>query len=476
MEIRDSLTESLSADAIFSFLQEANTLFPVPLSQKTDLRKYAEKIYERADYFFCLDRGKIVGLLAGYVEHSIDRIAYVSCLCVLPAYQGKGLASDLLASFIDRAAKQHLRAIHLYTHKDNAIAGKLYQHFGFDRWYLEGESRPDDIHLIKFLGKKSVLITAIGSFSADITIKNLKKYDCRVIGTDIYDKEWVADAYQVDTFYQVPKVVDAAAYKREILAICEQENISYILPSTDIEVDFFIRYRKLFDEKNICICLSPTDTLKLCRDKKLQQEFIREHIPAVNAIPTEHIRPGMECPYAFPVVCKLLNGRSSQGLHYIKTQTEWAYFVNNSDLTGYVVQPEIEGCIVAVDVVRQRDGSAAVVIPREELLRTLNGAGTSVKVYNDPKLKEQCISLADKFGVVGCVCFEFIKTADGIYYYLECNPRFSGGIEFSCIAGYDCILNHIRAVEGKDIELFEPKGEIYIARKYEEYVTKLKKA
>ncbi|MFQ9705363.1 MAG: ATP-grasp domain-containing protein [Enterocloster clostridioformis] len=52
----------------------------------------------------------------------------------------------------------------------------------------------------------------------------------------------------------------------------------------------------------------------------------------------------------------------------------------------------------------------------------------------------------------GCVNMEFIEDRDGVYHMLECNPRFSGGVEFSCLAGYDCVTNHLRCFEGKEIE------------------------
>ena len=81
--------------------------------------------------------------------------------------------------------------------------------------------------------------------------------------------------------------------------------------------------------------------------------------------------------------------------------------------------------------------------------------------------------LADKLGVIGCVNFEFLRDDEGTYYYVECNPRFSGGVEFSCLAGYDCVSNHVRAFENNKIDEFQLNRNMYIARKYEEYVTRI---
>ena len=56
-------------------------------------------------------------------------------------------------------------------------------------------------------------------------------------------------------------------------------------------------------------------------------------------------------------------------------------------------------------------------------------------------------------------------------YFLECNPRFSGGVEFSCMSGYDCVKNHINCFNNQEIDERRQYKSQYIARKYEEYVT-----
>ena len=51
---------------------------------------------------------------------------------------------------------------------------------------------------------RTVVVTAIGSFSADIVIRKCRENGIRVIGCDVYPREWIADAGNVDVFYQVP--------------------------------------------------------------------------------------------------------------------------------------------------------------------------------------------------------------------------------------------------------------------------------
>ena len=39
--------------------------------------------------------------------------------------------------------------------------------------------------------------------------------------------------------------------------------------------------------------------------------------------------------------------------------------------------------------------------------------------------------------------------------------------------GYDCVTNHLRCFEGREIERDDRITGMYIARKYEEYITKV---
>lgn len=318
---------------------------------------------------------------------------------------------------------------------------------------------------------KTILVTAIGSFSADIVIKNMRKNGYRIIGTDIYPNTWVVDAANVDKFYQVPKVNYEDAYFNSILNICDTENVTHIFPLTDVEIDFYNVKRSYFDNREICLCISSEKAINICRNKKTQQEFIDHNLPDVITIPSYYAKECNNPPFDYPIIAKPYDGRSSIGLNIIETVEDWNRFIKTVEINKYIIQPHISGDVVTVDVVC--DGNTIVAIPRLELLRTMNGAGTSVKVFPDHELETTCKQLAKGIGVLGCVNFEFILDHDGRYHYIECNPRFSGGVEFSCLAGYDCVSNHIKCFESEHIDSFELKNTYYMARKYEEYVTKI---
>lgn len=317
----------------------------------------------------------------------------------------------------------------------------------------------------------TVVVTAIGSFSGDVVIKKLKNMGIRVIGCDIYPREWIADSMNVDSFYQVPYASDEGRYVEAVLSLCEKECADGMLVLTDVEVDVWNRNRDLLEEQGVLLCLSKKETIEICRDKRSLYQVLREQ-GVGNPIPTIRLNESAGEEISFPMVIKPYNGRSSQGLSYIHTQQDYDQWIKGKDLDQYVKQPFLKGSILTVDVVRQEETSTTVTIGRKELLRTANGAGTSVFVFSDPQLEAECENIAQVLQIRGCVNFEFIETEDKTVHFLECNPRFSGGVEFSCMAGYDCISNHIRCFTGDVIDLAEEKAEMYIARKYEEYITK----
>lgn len=318
----------------------------------------------------------------------------------------------------------------------------------------------------------TVLVTAIGSFSADVVIRRLHELGARVIGCDIYPREWVADSMNVDEFYRAPYATDADAYESFIRDVCAREGVDLIMPLTDVEVDFYNAGFRDSAPSGVTVCISPSGAIALCRDKDAMADFLATSKSGVRGIPTQKLVDVAEEGFEGPVVVKPTDGRSSQDLSRCRDAGAWDAARHPADPERYIVQPLIDGPIVTVDIVRSPDGTVCVAVPREELLRTLNGAGTSVHVFHDAELEVSCRALANELGVVGCVNFEFIRSERG-YRFLECNPRFSGGVEFSCIAGYDCVGNHLRAYTGEPLETLEPFAGCWIARKYEELVTKV---
>jgi len=266
-----------------------------------------------------------------------------------------------------------------------------------------------------------------------------------------------------------------------LIDVCDKEEADFLLPLTDVEIDVLHQWPEAAETLGVTICVSGPETIALCRDKGAMEHFLADKeicslIPgrSLREVVEQEAESGYEA-LTYPLVLKPVDGRSSQGLRMVDDAGEMAWAVEQCRgvVDRYLVQPKISGNITTVDVIRCPETESVVCLPRRELLRTLNGAGTSVEIYRNPRLEEQCRKLAEQLDIRGCVNFEFIEHVqkDGSveWFFLECNPRFSGGVAFSCMAGYDMVENHLRCFEGREIA---PMGEIggqFIARRYTEY-------
>lgn len=361
--------------------------------------------------------------------------------------------------------------------------------------------------------KRTVLVTAIGSFSAEAAIGGCRREEFRVVGCDIYPAEWVANSREVDVFYQAPYATDQDAYRAFLLEVCSREQVDYLLPLTDVEVDVLHGWEDASKALGAVICMSGPETITLCRDKELLERFLAgrgvcrtipgRRLSAVmkaQADVTEATvaedsegaagdhgpenwreRKAVGAGLRYPLVIKPRDGRSSQGLRMVEDPEEFAFVARRlqNEADRYLVQEKISGRVVTVDVIRDPERDFCACLPRRELLRTLNGAGTSVQVFRDETLEQQCREIAAALDVRGCVNFEFIEQeGTGDFYFLECNPRFAGGVAFSFVAGYDMTRNHLRYFEGKRLEPMPGSywtGSQYIARRYKEYWMKEEK-
>lgn len=80
--------------------------------------------------------------------------------------------------------------------------------------------------------------------------------------------------------------------------------------------------------------------------------------------------------------------------------------------------------MVTVDVVREPESGRIVTVSRRELLRTPNGAGTSVQVFFDERLARQCEAIATMLNIRGCVNFEFVEKVPGNGIFWNAIPDF----------------------------------------------------
>ncbi|WP_322971400.1 ATP-grasp domain-containing protein [Faecalibacter sp. LW9] len=290
----------------------------------------------------------------------------------------------------------------------------------------------------------NILITAIGSYSVSTVIKSLKldkRFD-KFFGCDIYPKEWHYITKEFDQVFLAPYVTEENKYLKFIQDIIIDNDIKIIIPSTDIEVDFFNKHRNYF--KNTLITIGSEQFIKIARDKYLLSEFLNSNnFKVPNTYTYDQLNDAK-----FPLIGKPKNGRSSEGIIRLKDISDLG---TNQSYDNYIFQEFLQGNVVTVDIINDIKKGITVSIPRKELIRTSNGAGMTVEMFYDDKLNTLVKEISNKIGAFGAFNMEFIIN-ENEYFLIDINPRFSAGIGFTQFLGYNYVVNTINYYLQEKIE------------------------
>lgn len=310
----------------------------------------------------------------------------------------------------------------------------------------------------------NILITAIGSFSAECVVDSYKEINTinKIIGCDIYPKEYHNITKKCDFVLQAPLVSNRLEYKQFIIDTCSEYDIDLIIPLTDLEVDFFNSNRDIFNDNNIQVTIGSFNFLSIARNKKKLSEFLKQnHFDAIKTYSINDLDNA-----SFPIIGKPIDGRSSEGLIKINSINE----VNNKlEYANYIFQEFIDGRICTVDYIRDRKTERYCALPRIELLRTTNGAGMTVEIVHNPEIIELANEIGSLLDVHGCINFEFIVKGSN-YYLIDLNPRFSAGVGFSKLAGYDFPKNLLNLYTNKELEPLPDYPRMILQKKIIEVV------
>jgi ribosomal protein S18 acetylase RimI-like enzyme len=136
---RPELVENRASGAeILIHLARCDARFVPPLSDRVDLGPYARRLYEKAHRFEAWASGELIGLVAAYFNDE-DGEAFISNVSVDEGFQGRGIASALLARAVANAGAAGLTRVHLHVGTGNFAARHLFEKLGFRVCLVQGE-------------------------------------------------------------------------------------------------------------------------------------------------------------------------------------------------------------------------------------------------------------------------------------------------------------------------------------------------
>lgn len=124
-------TQTATAKNISAHLKCCDSTFIPTLSSRLDINEYAKKICKNAQTLEAWADDELIGLVAIY-SNSPDRVtAFITSVSVLPKWQGRGIATQLLADCILRMQMMGFAHIELEVGPNNKTAVALYSKQGF---------------------------------------------------------------------------------------------------------------------------------------------------------------------------------------------------------------------------------------------------------------------------------------------------------------------------------------------------------
>ena len=146
LKIREQvkLKECKEREKLFCFLKQIDGTLPVPLSERVNLRNYAEKVLQFGQCITIEESGNIVAAVLFYCNDFQTKKAYITLLGTLPEYEGKGYATKLLKAAEEVAGRNGMRIMNLETERTNQKAISLYCKCGYQLSKIDNK-----VHMMK---------------------------------------------------------------------------------------------------------------------------------------------------------------------------------------------------------------------------------------------------------------------------------------------------------------------------------------
>lgn len=317
--------------------------------------------------------------------------------------------------------------------------------------------------------KPKVLVTAIGTAASTAIIFQLKRIGgYYVIGGDIYKKNQVATAIDVDEFYTFPTAIkEVDTYIEFAVNFCKEHEINYYFATIDEEIVNLSKNREKFDVIGVSLCIPNYELIMTCHYKDVFSGWIEKNMPEIFIKRYKKFTDIEDKD--FPLFAKPIEGRASMGCRKIDSRAVLNELINTEvQEENFIVQEYAEGEIIVVDLIRNAKFRHTGQVQRIEKLRNSSGCGIAVKIMQDPVLTEICNQLMQRLNLNGVANAEFFRNGNQ-YKIIEINPRFSAGTSFSCKAGCDTVTAALDIAAGNDFVLDDPVVGMHLAKRYETY-------
>ena len=231
-----------------------------------------------------------------------------------------------------------------------------------------------------------------------------------------------------DKYFKVERL-NHPAYLNNLLTICEENNISLVIPTIDTELLLYAQNSELFTSLGIDISISDISLIEKCRDKRLTHELFTQ-LGIDIAASYEKENP------VFPLFIKPYDGSCSVDTFKIENQGMLTdYHFSNEKLMFLEYLDQKEHQEFTVDMYYDRTSILKCIVPRERI--EVRSGEVNKGITRKNFLTEFLFNRMRIFeGARGCITLQvFVNKKSNRVIGIEVNPRFGGGYPLTYASG-----------------------------------------
>lgn len=260
-------------------------------------------------------------------------------------------------------------------------------------------------------------------------LHQIQTYSISIWGTDIAEYGCIAGSMLVDHYIKAPSVDNSDEYLLFMKKLCISNNIQFIIPGSDKDVQFYSKYRKEFDA---IIILPEEKAANLFIDKYQASLAVNKmgiNIPSVIYNLFEEKK----------IIFRKKRAVSSEGICIIDLEKE--KFIPNLFNANFFLQRYVEGVEYTVDIFADKEGSPKLIIPRKRL-QVRNGMSVCCQLHRHNRIIELCKEIYSQYYIPGLSNVQFIDDGKQIYF-IELNMRFAGSGICGIVASFNYLQQYL---------------------------------
>lgn len=323
--------------------------------------------------------------------------------------------------------------------------------------------------------KKNILVTGVGG-PAGINITKLlmkEKKFFNIFGLDINSHS--AGQFFSHQYFIGERVADEKKYLDFTIKFIQENKIDILIPTVAEELVLMDKLNKRLKNKNInCdIVVSSHKVLELCDQKDELYKWMEKNFPEYMGrwVRLDGKQKIWKSDMYF---IKPVKGRGSRGCRAV-TSAELKFLLknNSTEMKDFVAMEILPGREWTVDAYINSDGSFAYIVPRLRLGLSggISSLGRTDKNQTVIKQTEEVLKkLGNTYGLRGPVFIQWKEHKEGKVKMVEINPRASGGLTITVLAGANpvkCLKNEIFGLKKSNNMKWK---EITVVRYFEEKV------